>query len=45
MDRVGVILYAGLNPGAAVEEAGIETENKAMTDLVDYAELVSYRKL
>ena len=44
MDRVGVILYAGLNPGAAVEEAGIETENKAMTDLVDYAELVSYRR-
>ncbi|HEY3398693.1 MAG TPA: NrpR regulatory domain-containing protein [Armatimonadota bacterium] len=45
LDRVGVILYAGLNPGAAVEEAGIETENKAMTALVDYAELSSFRKL
>ena len=45
LDRVGVILYAGLNPGAAVEDAGIETDNKAMTDLVDFGELVSFRKL
>jgi HTH-type transcriptional regulator, global nitrogen regulator NrpRI len=45
LDRVGVILYAGLNPGAAVEEAGIPTENKAMTDLVEFSELISFRKL
>ncbi len=45
LDRIGVILYGGLNPGAAIEEAGIETVNKAMTALVDYRELVSFRRL
>ncbi len=45
LDRVGVILYAGLNPGAAVEEAGIETINKAMTALVDFSDLTSFRRL
>ncbi len=45
LDRIGVILYAGLNPGAAMEEAGIETVNKAMTALVDFSELVSFRRL
>ncbi len=45
LDRVGVILYAGLNPGAAVEEAGIETINKAMTALVDFSDLTSFRGL
>ena len=45
LDRLGVILYAGLNPGAAIEEAGIETVNKAMTTLVDFSELVSFRRL
>ncbi len=45
LDRIGVILYAGLNPGAAMEEAGIETINKAMTMLVDFSELVSFRRL
>jgi repressor of nif and glnA expression len=45
IDRVGIILYAGLNPGAALEEAGIETRNKAMTALVDYKELRSFHQL
>ena len=45
LERAGVILYAGLNPGAAVEEAGIETVNRAMTAVVDFSELVNFRRL
>lgn len=45
LGRVGVILYAGLNPGAAVEEAGIETMNKAMSALVNFSDLTSFRRL
>ncbi len=45
LDRVGVIVYAGMNPAAAVEEAGIETVNKAMTALVDFSQLTSFRRL
>ncbi len=45
LERAGVILYAGLNPGAAIEEAGIETTNHAMGALVDFSELTSYRRL
>ena len=45
LERVGVILYAGLNPGAAIEEAGIETSNQAMGALVDFSDLVNFRQL
>lgn len=38
--RVGIILAAGLNALAAVEEAGIETENHAMASLQDFGTLV-----
>lgn len=43
--RAGVVLYAGLNPAAAVEEAGFATVNKAMSALVDFSSLVSFRHL
>lgn len=42
LNRVGVILYGGLNPVAAAEEAGIEAENQAMSGVIDYQELVSF---
>lgn len=45
LDRAAVILYAGLNPGAAVEEAGIQTTNKAMTALVEFSDLVNFMRL
>ncbi len=45
LERAGVILYAGLNPGAAVEEAGIQTTNKAMSALADFSDLTSFRQL
>ena len=45
LERIGVILHAGLNPGAAVEEAGIETTNRAMGALVDFSDLVNFRQV
>jgi repressor of nif and glnA expression len=44
-NRVGLILFGGLNPVAAVEEAGIETRNFAMNSIVDYAQLRSIWEL
>ena len=40
LNRVGIILIGGLNPVAAAREAGIESDNKAMSALVDYQKLV-----
>jgi len=37
--RVGIVVPAGLNPVAAVEEAGIPTENHALAALTDFADL------
>jgi repressor of nif and glnA expression len=37
--RAGLIVAAGLNPVAAVHEAGIRTENQAMARLCEFAEL------
>jgi len=36
--RVGIVVPAGLNPVAAVEEAGIPTENHALAALTDFAD-------
>ena len=38
-DRVGLVVAAGLNPIAAVEGAGIPTENHAMTALYKFDKL------
>ena len=43
--RAGLIVVGGLNPLAAVHEAGIETHNKALTGLVDFTELFDYTEL
>jgi HTH-type transcriptional regulator, global nitrogen regulator NrpRI len=40
LNRVGAILIGGLNPVAATQEAGIESENHAMSALLDYRQLV-----
>jgi len=42
VERVGIVVPGGLNPIAAVEEAGIETESKALVTMVDYKKLVSF---
>jgi repressor of nif and glnA expression len=42
LNKVGVILYGGLNAVAAAEEAGIEAENIANSGTIDFARLQSY---
>jgi repressor of nif and glnA expression len=43
LNRVGMILIGGLTPIAAAEEAGIETENHAMSTLFEYQDLVKFQ--
>ena len=43
--RTGLIVVGGLNPAAAVEEAGIGTENRALCTLCDVNRLIHYRDL
>jgi hypothetical protein len=45
LDRAGICVVGGLNPIAALEEAGIETTSSAMSDLVDYEELRPFKEL
>lgn len=45
LNRVGIVLLGGLNPLAAVEEAGIEVETHAMSTLVDYSQLIDFKEL
>jgi repressor of nif and glnA expression len=40
-----MILIGGLNPIAAVHEAGIDVTSHAMSTVVDYKELVDYEEL
>ena len=44
LNRVGIVLVGGLNPVAAVEEAGIEVESHAMSSVVEYKELVDFEE-
>jgi repressor of nif and glnA expression len=41
-ERVGIVVPGGLNPVAAAEEWGIETESKALVTLIDYSRLKSF---
>ncbi len=45
MNRVGMILYGGLNPVACAHEAGIEVENRAMSTVMEYQELRNFWEL
>jgi hypothetical protein len=45
MNRIGMILYGGLNPVACAYEAGIEVENRAMSTVIDYQELQNFWEL
>jgi len=40
MDRLGLAVVAGLTPVAALAESGISVENKAMSALVEFSELL-----
>ena len=45
LNRIGIVLVGGLNPVAAVGEAGIKVESHAMSTVVDYRQLVKFSEL
>lgn len=45
IDKVGIVIVGGLNPIAAIEESGIQTESKAMSTLYPYSKLKSFSEL
>ncbi|OGW39639.1 MAG: hypothetical protein A2Y97_02795 [Nitrospirae bacterium RBG_13_39_12] len=45
MDKAGMIIVGGLNPIAALEEAGITTVSKAMSTLYRYSDLINFKEL
>ena len=45
MNRVGMILYGGLNPVACAHEGGVEVENRAMSTVMEYQELRNFWEL
>ncbi len=45
LNRVGMVLLGGLNPMAAMVEAGIAVENISESGLIDYQELTSFWQL
>jgi repressor of nif and glnA expression len=44
-NRIAIVLIGGLNPVAAAEEAGIHSENRAMSTLVEYRDLTRFEEL
>ena len=45
VDKMGIAVMGGLNPLVAVEEAGIRTQSKAISTIVDFKELVSIEEV
>ena len=45
LNRIGIILLNGLNPAAAAAEAGIEVENRGMSTLMEYRDLIKFQEL
>lgn len=45
IDKSGMIIVGGLNPIAALEEAGIPSISKAMATLYKFSELVTFKEL
>lgn len=43
--RTGLVVLGGLNPAAAIEEAGLPSENRSLAGLMDYKQLPEYRHL
>jgi repressor of nif and glnA expression len=44
LEKIGMVLLGGLNPVAVAEEAGIETDNLAMSTVMEYQDLVKFRE-
>lgn len=45
LNRIGIIIYNGLNPIAAAVEAGIEAENRGMSTVMEYQRLMKFKEL
>jgi repressor of nif and glnA expression len=45
LNKIGVVLLGGLNPVAAAAEAGIEAENRAMSTVIEYQNLIKFEEL
>ncbi|MCJ7670056.1 MAG: NrpR regulatory domain-containing protein [Dehalococcoidia bacterium] len=45
LNKVGIILTGGLNPVAAAVESGIQVENRAMSTVMEYRELIKFWEL
>jgi HTH-type transcriptional regulator, global nitrogen regulator NrpRI len=45
VNKVGMILIGGLNPVAAAVESGIGVENRAMSAIMEYKDLIKFREL
>jgi repressor of nif and glnA expression len=45
MDKAGMVIVGGLNPIAALEEAGIPTVSKAMSTLHRFTDLIKFEEL
>ncbi len=43
--RTGMVVLGGLNPAAALEEAGLRAENRSLAGLMEYKQLPEYRHL
>jgi repressor of nif and glnA expression len=44
-NKIGMVLIGGLNPVAAAEEAGIDTDNLAMSTVMEYRDLVNIQEI
>lgn len=43
--RTGLVVLGGLNPAAALEEAGLKSENRSLAGLLDYQKFPEFRHL
>ncbi len=45
LNRIGIILFNGLNPVATAKEAGIEAANHGMSTVVEYQRLIKFQEV
>jgi hypothetical protein len=45
LNRIGIILFNGLNPAAAAKEAGIEAESHGMSTVMEYQSLIKFQEV
>ena len=45
LNKIGMVLLGGLNPVAAAEESGIDTDNLAMSTVMVYRDLIRFQEV